>query len=122
MVGMADEKTAGEVFGQMVTQQARQALSEAGDAVELQALGRAMAASTEAVAFSARRAQGEAPMVRPAAPSSKALLVTHTETVACRRTASPLPDQQRVSRCPKADDETAPPTNPTARQGGCQRV
>ncbi|MFI8414863.1 hypothetical protein ACIGB6_20685, partial [Paeniglutamicibacter gangotriensis] len=106
----------------MVTQLARQALSEAGDAAGRLGLGRATAPSMEVVAFSARCAQGEASTVRPAAPSSKALLVAHTETAACRRTASPLPGQQRVSRCPVADGETAPLTNPTARQGGGQRA
>ncbi|KAA0973424.1 hypothetical protein FQ154_18435, partial [Paeniglutamicibacter gangotriensis] len=122
MGGMVDEKAAGEVFGRMVAQLARQALSEAGDAEGRLGLGRAMAPSPRVGALSARCAQGEAPTVRPATPSSKALLVTHTETAACRRTASTVPGQQRVSRCPKADDETAPLTNPTARQGGGQRA
>lgn len=51
MVGMADEKVAGEVLEQMVTEQTRQALSEAGEAPEWSTLGRVLVASTGAGAL-----------------------------------------------------------------------
>jgi hypothetical protein len=116
MVGMVDEKAAGEVFGQMVIQLARQALSEAGDAAGRLGLGRAMAPSAGVGALWARRAQGGGsdgqaghPLVQgpPGDPHRDCGLPAHRKPFARSAARQLLPEGRRRDRTTDQPDRPA---------------